>query len=367
MRALPLLGALAVSAVPAAAQVAVPHPLGALLEHRPSLEVRPGLALLRCCAAERRVDLRLQWPAELDRRSANLALFGLLASTGRGYYSASGVEALGSLPEGPITLNGAVRVGAGTGVGPGSMLSLTVGAGAPGLELDIRTTWFRDAPSDTAPDGSPIPGGFAPARFDGRYTDGELRARRRLAIATVQVTGGMRFGGEAPTPPQWLWAELAVPVRPPVQLVLAGGTRPERPDLAQAGGRFAQLAIRFDVGNPAEPTTVAAEPEPDPATAAVAVAPGRYRLRLRLPGARSVEIKGDLTDWQVVALRHADGAAGAWEVLLDRPAGLYHLNVRVDGGAWRVPAGLPAVPDRFGGTTGLIDLPPFQEAHDAEA
>ena len=367
MRALPLIGALAATAVPAAAQVAVPHPLDALLEHRPSLQVRPGLALLRCCAAERRVDLRLQWPAQVERRRTSVALFGLLASTDRGYYSASGVEALGSMPDDLLSLNGAFRIGAGTGAGPGNVLSLTFGAGAPGIELDIRSTWFRDAPSDTARDGSPIPGGFAPARFDGRYTDGELRARRRLAIVTLQLTGGMRFGGRAATAPQWLSAELAVPLRQPVHLVLAGGTRPDRPDLAQAGGRFAQLAVRFDVGNATDAHAIAAEPLPDPATTAVAVAPGRYLLRLRLPSARTVEIKGDLTDWQVVALRRADGSATDWEVLLDSPAGLYHVNVRIDGGDWRVPAGLPAVPDRFGGTTGLLDLPPFQEAHDAEA
>ena len=36
--------------------------------------------------------------------------------------------------------------------------------------------------------------------------------------------------------------------------------------------------------------------------------------------------------------------------------GVHHVSLRVNGGAWFAPPGVPAVPDDFGGTTGIIDV-----------
>jgi len=81
---------------------------------------------------------------------------------------------------------------------------------------------------------------------------------------------------------------------------------------------------------------------------------GRRALRLVLPGARRVELRGDMTSWSVVTLEPAAGRAQAWEGRFALPDGVYHFAVRVDGGEWRVPPGVPAVDDGFGGEVGVL-------------
>ena len=68
------------------------------------------------------------------------------------------------------------------------------------------------------------------------------------------------------------------------------------------------------------------------------------------PG-RSIEAEG-VADWRPVRL-DPDGH-GNWRVHLPVEPGLHRINVRYDGGAWRVPPGTRAVPDEFGVLTGEI-------------
>jgi hypothetical protein len=61
---------------------------------------------------------------------------------------------------------------------------------------------------------------------------------------------------------------------------------------------------------------------------------------------------GDFTDWQPVALTHT--GAGAWEIRLPLTPGVHRVNVRVDGGAWSVPAGARREESEFGGVVGVV-------------
>ena len=75
-------------------------------------------------------------------------------------------------------------------------------------------------------------------------------------------------------------------------------------------------------------------------------------LVIRMPGASSVEIMGDFTDWEATHLSHRSD--GAWELRIQTGAGAHRLNVRVDGGPWRVPRGTRLEEDEFGGAVGII-------------
>jgi hypothetical protein len=79
---------------------------------------------------------------------------------------------------------------------------------------------------------------------------------------------------------------------------------------------------------------------------------GVRALTIRGVRAERVELAGDFTDWQPVALERTRGPA--WELSVELAPGVYRLNVRIDGGAWQVPRGATPQQDEFGGVVGLI-------------
>lgn len=81
----------------------------------------------------------------------------------------------------------------------------------------------------------------------------------------------------------------------------------------------------------------------------------RRTLRIHAPDATSVELMGDFTDWSPVQLVRIE--AGVWETELELPAGLYRVNIRLDGGAWAVPGGLRVERTEFGSAVGVVVVP----------
>lgn len=339
-----------------------------LLEHNPILVVRPMAAILGDGGHEQRILARATWPATDTTPDFALHLLAGL-SLGRDGYSRSGIRIDAADHLGPVRLTGATTVSTGSGAGPRHAISITLAAGVPALRLDLRTTWLRDGRSSatrTLEPAAPTPGFPGPDHaYDGRYTDGELNARHRIGRVELRLTGGQRFGGNAHGTRTWLYGEAERLVWRRLGVQLSGGVRPARADLGQRGGRFAQLGLSMDTW-----ATSSSAPVPVPMPDRTAEMPsvevfeaGRYRVRLRVPGARRVELKGDITDWTIVALVRSEWA-DVWEITVHKPAGVYHINIRKDDGEWIVPPGLVAVPDRFGGSTGMLTLPPIKEVDD---
>jgi len=79
---------------------------------------------------------------------------------------------------------------------------------------------------------------------------------------------------------------------------------------------------------------------------------GVRALTVSAPGAASVEIAADFTDWQPVRLHPRGG--GTWQLDLALAPGVYRVNVRLDGGPWIVPRGATPQADEFGTLVGLI-------------
>lgn len=337
-----------------------------LFEEHPRLVVRPMAALLGDGTHEQRLNARATWPAADTAPDFALHLFAGLAA-GRDAYSRSGLRFDIGRGLGPARLTGGATVAAGFGNGPSQAVSLRIGGGLPALRLEVRTTWLHGGPSASI---RTLDSGALQLRpgedYGGRYTDGEVDARHRLGTVALRLTAGQRFGGETRGTRQWLFGEAHIPVWHRFGIVVAGGVRPERVDLAQRGGRFAQLGLRMDIRSASKDPEPVRPPEARPAAPAVVpLEPDVYLVRLHVPGARRVELKGDLTDWDVVALRRSAQDPGVWEATFHKPAGVYHVNIRVDGGEWAVPPGLVAVPDRFGGSAGVLNLPPTEEENDA--
>ena len=78
-------------------------------------------------------------------------------------------------------------------------------------------------------------------------------------------------------------------------------------------------------------------------------------VRVQVPGARSVEVMADFTDW--VAVHLTEVRPGVWEGRMPVSAGMHRVNLRIDGGAWTVPAGARIEANEFGGNVGVILVP----------
>jgi 1,4-alpha-glucan branching enzyme len=67
-----------------------------------------------------------------------------------------------------------------------------------------------------------------------------------------------------------------------------------------------------------------------------------------------VELMGDFTAWQPLALVSASD--GWWTATIPLAPGTYQINVRVNGEAWDVPAGMLVAVDEFGVRVGMLNV-----------
>lgn len=196
-----------------------------------------------------------------------------------------------------------------------------------------------------------------------RFLDAEAAVRVVRGALELAVFGGVRRwsrpsgvpadGWAAASGALWLGRHLAV--------VAGGGSYPA--DYAQGfpAGRYLTLGLRLATARPGEPERA---PEPiargalplprraAPSFALENLGGDRRRIRIVAPGAHRVELMGDFTDWRPLALRRAGGSE--WTAVIVLRPGVYRMNVRMDGGAWGVPAGVTALRDEFGGVVAVL-------------
>jgi hypothetical protein len=150
----------------------------------------------------------------------------------------------------------------------------------------------------------------------------------------------------------WLGEHLAV--------TASGGAYPA--DYAQGlpSGTFGSVGFRFATGRLARARRVNEPldlllPPPGPGAPSLtfeAGGDGTARLTIANLPAASVELMGDFTGWQTVVLSRS--GEGRWTATLAIPSGIHRVNLRVDGGQWVVPPGLPSSTDEFGGAAGIL-------------
>ena len=355
MRGALLVGtALVIASAPAAAQLpSTPNPLDRLMSEPPLVVTVPGMTVLDGGRAEALLDSRLTWPAKADAPFA-LSLRGGMVARADALYSRSGIETGIRSVAGPVHWHANAAVDIGSGNGARQVFTMALGGGWDALTLDVRTTWFNDAPPDSGnaffDRADPL---AANAPIDGRYTDAELQGQHSLGRLQAQVVGGTRLGGNGNGPQQWAWAELQHPVWQRLSLIAAAGVRPYRADYGRIGGRFAELRMQWRTSRRPDGVPRAIQHASQPMLIVLPLAADSFRLQLHAPGATAVAVKGDFTAWRTVPMQRS-GTPGAWSLDVRAPAGIYHINMRTQDGVWIVPPGLVAVPDGFGGSTGLI-------------
>jgi len=201
---------------------------------------------------------------------------------------------------------------------------------------------------------------------DTTYTDLESSARAAPGSVALEATLGTRVWSRGGGRGVFGEASAAIWVGGRTALVLSGGRYATDAISGTIAGRYLTAAVRLRTSAPRRLITRDLSTIPhrgaDGGSALPAVrmevhadSRGLARLVVRAPGAARVELAGDFTDWQPLAL--ASRGDGVWESVLQIPSGLHRVNVRIDGAGWVAPAGITRAADEYGGEVGIFVLP----------
>lgn len=319
-----------------------------------------------------------------------LSLSATLAQVGRAGWSQQGV-ATGSLFS-PV-LRGRVMFEA-TGSAGGSRFpgGFSTGQGLLGLRAhrlgDRANLWagaFAGGLNDGA-DWRQVQQAELGLAATGRYHRGALVASPAVVSDTLRYTDlllsygtsrgpwdvTLSLGARAGTTPMlvggdqrvWGGAQVQLWVAPRHTLLIGVGTYPVDVTQGFPAGRYVSVGLRVGTRRPLAAQVQAESWETRGTAEAGGVRDfavtrgddGTVAIAVRVEGAQSVELSGDLTRWQPVAL--VQGSDGRWWGRFPDPAvAVVEVAVRVDGGTWLVPPGTDAVRDEFGGVAGRLVLP----------
>jgi hypothetical protein len=204
---------------------------------------------------------------------------------------------------------------------------------------------------------------------DTAYSDVVSKAQTRRGALAFDASIGARFASRGGGHGVFGEASAALTLGERTMVFVAGGRYPTDPLSGSVAGRYMSGGVRLRVASPARlaaRTTLPSASRPTTPQGGDPVAGVRLELVSRPDGtvrvvlytsdsAASVELAGDFTDWEPRPLRRTTDRM--WETLLPIPRGLHRLNVRIDGGAWIVPAGLTRAADEFGDEVGILAVP----------
>jgi hypothetical protein len=195
-----------------------------------------------------------------------------------------------------------------------------------------------------------------------RFAEAESAYRMDYGSLELVAFGGLRHWfrpGDAAAE-GWGGASVAWWLGEHLAVTASGGAYPA--DYAQGlpSGTFGSVGFRFATGRLARARRVNEPldlilPPPGPGAPSLtfeAAGDGTARLTIANLPAASVELMGDFTGWQTVVLSRS--GEGRWTATLAIPSGIHRVNLRVDGGQWVVPPGLPSSTDEFGGAAGIL-------------
>lgn len=195
-----------------------------------------------------------------------------------------------------------------------------------------------------------------------RFAEAESAFRMDRGPLELVAYGGLRhwFRPDDAAAEGWGGASVAWWLGDRFALTVSGGAYPA--DYAQGlpSGTFGSLGMRVSTGRIAqarrvnEPLDLILPPRRPgaPGLAFERLEGGLARITIGGLDAGNVELMGDFTGWEPVTLLPA--GQGLWETTLAVPAGIHRVNLRVDGGQWVVPLGLPSSTDEFGGAAGIL-------------
>ena len=197
-------------------------------------------------------------------------------------------------------------------------------------------------------------------RRESRVTDFEGSVHWQHRLIEVTVAGGQRFGDRldvAADSRQWASARTAIWITNQIAAVAGGGREPAQPTRGLPARSYGSLGLMLAYWPiprgtiPVEtPASLVKAFELRPAGTAL------QRITARIGGVETVEIMGDFTDWAPIPLVRR--GRDLWELLVPMSSGVHQINLRIDGGDWIAPPGVPAIRDGFNGEVGVLVVKP---------
>ena len=229
-------------------------------------------------------------------------------------------------------------------------LDLSVSLSSATYTFTDSTTVLQSGPGDE------IDTTFTYTRRTGYLSDAVGRVSWTRGPVDLDFSAGFRPIARYVDDRKWVSLTATAWIFPRMAIVGTVGRQPENPLQNLAGLNYASLAVRLGGRARARP----AVPEAVRASATdftVIAASGMTRtIYIQAPGASSVELAAPFTDWTPRLFSRV--GRELWVLTLPVPAGTYDVVIRIDGGAWAPPPGLPAFDDEFNGRVGrLVILP----------
>jgi hypothetical protein len=201
------------------------------------------------------------------------------------------------------------------------------------------------------------------------YTDLRSSGRWRSTRIVLEGTVGARFWSRGGGRGVFGEGSATMSITPHAAIVVSAGRYPTDAVSGSIAGRYVTAAVRLGA--------IGVRKRPAPALPANVHGSGSdgsaglgetrleveaqqdddVRLTLFAPGATTVDITGDFTNWQPVALSRNPGAGDAWGGTFRIPRGMHRINVRRDGGPWLAPGGTTHSTDDYDGEVGVFVLP----------
>jgi hypothetical protein len=192
-----------------------------------------------------------------------------------------------------------------------------------------------------------------------RFSDVEGAFHWEHGFFEVSAQTGYRFGNPydvSADSRRWAAASATLWVTNQVAAVMGGGRVPANPSRGLPARNYMNFGVMLAY-TPVPRSTVPVAPR----VATVrgfevrSSSPGMERITIRVGGVESVEVMGDFSDWGTLQMIRR--GRDLWELVLPLERGTHQINIRLDGGPWLPPPGMPVMKDGFNGEVGVLVLP----------
>ena len=211
-------------------------------------------------------------------------------------------------------------------------------------------------PSVGLSDGPAAASAAEGCRLRSQVTD--LTGSFRWNLDRIEFAGelGARVGPTADVASdsrRWASGTFTMWLAPRAAFVMGGGQQPSNPargiparTFGTVGMMFAYAPTKYSV--PVTPVNQARiaffEAKP--------IADGMQKIIVRVARVESVDVMGDFSHWTPLTMVRR--GRDIWELSVPLQPGRHQINIRIDGGKWVAPPGLPKMNDMFSGEVGVL-------------